>query len=67
MHNNILKQDLKTITPRKKSLTITKGDMSDNSIDIFDETKNEDFGNYLYYQDKNKRDEDYDMLIHILY
>ena len=66
MNNSVLKQDMGVITERKEKLKITKGDLSGNSIDIVDNETGVDFGNYLYYNDEQKRNEDFESLTNLL-
>ena len=57
MHNNVLKNDLKSLTKQKDDLEITNGEVGGCSIEIFNPKTQTDIGSYIY-TDEKKRDSD---------
>lgn len=64
MNNVQLKKDLKEIKSKfNPKMSIEKSSVGGNSISIFDDATNEDFGTYTYYANVDARDKDFDKLI----
>jgi hypothetical protein len=67
MNNIILKRELKDIKASfNPNVTVEKGKVSGNSINIFDNGKFEDIGTYTYYGNVEARDADFDALVKYL-
>ncbi len=63
MNNIQLKKDLKEIKLKyNPKMSITKSSVGGNSISIFDESTNEDIGTYVYYDNVDARDADFNSL-----
>ena len=56
MYNTILEKELNLIVSHRNNLTITKGDISGNSIDIECDISSD---SYIYYDKSKQRDSDF--------
>jgi hypothetical protein len=65
LKNIVLKNDLKDLTEKIKSIEITKGDISGNSIEIV-EVASQSQSSYVYYDRVGDRDKDYDLLLELI-
>jgi hypothetical protein len=65
MKNNALKNELKTILATK-NVTVSKGTISGNSIEVTSDGEVQDLGSFTYYDDEAKRDGDYDKLLSLI-
>jgi|LakMenE18May11ns_1017448.scaffolds.fasta_scaffold7860244_1 hypothetical protein len=65
LKNIVLKNDLKELTEKIKSIEITKGDISGNSIEIV-EVASQSQSSYVYYDRVGDRDKDYDLLLELI-
>ena len=66
MNNIALKNDLNELKSLKGKVSVTKTTFGGNSISIINTKTNEEVGNYIYYGNADKRDEDYNNLLLIL-
>jgi hypothetical protein len=63
--NTLLKNDIKELQKNLKVIEITKGDVSGNSIEIYEKiTKS--YNSYVYYSRSIDRDKDYQLLLEML-
>lgn len=63
--NIVLQKDLNDIIKNIASIEISRGDVSGNSIEIFEkETKSE--SSYVYYDNSADRDNDYELLLELI-
>lgn len=63
--NIVLQKDLNDITKNISSLEVLKGDVSGNSIEIYEKDIQSE-SNYVYYEDKAGRDNDYQLLLELI-
>lgn len=59
MKNKQLNIELKSIVANKANVSIAKGEISGNSIEVRDTKTGEDLGSFCYYDRVNDRDADY--------
>jgi hypothetical protein len=63
--NIVLKNDLKELSQKVKTIEITKGDVSGNSIEVIEIETNSQ-SSYVYYDKVTERDSDYELLLELI-
>lgn len=63
MKNKQLGIELKSIVANKANVSITKGTIGGNSIEVRNTKTGEDIGSFIYYDRVTDRDSDYNLLI----
>jgi len=63
MKNKQLGLELKSIVANKANVSISKGDISGNSIEVRNTKTGDDLGSFCYYDRAEQRDSDYNLLI----
>jgi len=63
MKNKQLGFELKSILANKANVSIAKGGISGNSIEVRNTKTGEDIGSFVYYDRAEQRDSDYNLLI----
>lgn len=63
--NHSLDRELNNLLRNFKNIEVSKGNVGGNSIEVHDKSENS-FNSYLYKNDSNKRDEDYETLLELL-
>lgn len=63
--NTTLEKELKGLLSNFKHFDVIKGNVSGNSIEVYNRV-DESYNSYLYQNDSNKRDEDFNTLLELL-
>lgn len=63
--NHVLKSDIKDLIKNIDNLTITKGEISGNSIEIEDSVTQSQ-SSYVYYSRTDDRDKDFNELLNLI-